>query len=416
MKKITLILLLLIIYFSAFSQAWLPQISGTSNALYSVFFSKEDSGFAVGIGGTIKKTTDGGINWNTITSGLSTDLLDVKFADENTGYIVGRSGVILKTTDGGNSWNSVSPTNTPDFIRIFIIGNDIYVSGYYGPNGGIIIKSSNAGLSWTTLNTGTTGYLYSSFFTDIDTGYVVGYPGIILKTTNGGISWTAQTSGTSFQLISVFFTDSNNGFIAGGDISSSNSGIILKTIDGGATWVSEIFPNNYFGNIRFLDPMTGFVAGGSVTANTSTILKTNDSGTSWNLENSSSSRQYGLTVPSLNIGYSCGVDGTILKTTGLTTGLEEFVSNNFNTEIAPNPFNSYFTINFDSENDNLIEIRLFDIVGKECSPVINESLMKGTNHVEVKGLDLLDNGVYFVQIKAGKSIQTKKVVKAGQIF
>lgn len=49
----------------------------------------------------------------------------------------------------------------------------------------IIIKSTNEGNNWTNILT-TTGSLNSVFFTQTNTGYVIGDFGKILKTINGG--------------------------------------------------------------------------------------------------------------------------------------------------------------------------------------------------------------------------------------
>ena len=50
------------------------------------------------------KTTDGGINWTTQTSGTTLNLYETSFPDVNTGYVVGEGGRILKTTNGGTTW------------------------------------------------------------------------------------------------------------------------------------------------------------------------------------------------------------------------------------------------------------------------------------------------------------------------
>ena len=95
-------------------------------------------------------------------------------------------------------------------------------------------KDEQNKLNWITLTSGTTNTLNSVFFTDVNTGYAVGYSGTILKTINGGTAWTAQTSGTTNVLTSVFFTDSNTGYAVGW------FGTILKTVNGGVNWVAEI--------------------------------------------------------------------------------------------------------------------------------------------------------------------------------
>ena len=47
------------------------------------------------------------------------------------------------------------------------------------------------------------------FFTEVNTGTVVGTEGTILRTTDGGVNWIAQSSGTTNHLYGVSFTDAN---------------------------------------------------------------------------------------------------------------------------------------------------------------------------------------------------------------
>lgn len=63
---------------------------------------------AVGDMGTVIRTTNGGISWNTISSGTSNNLTSVFFTNADTGFIVGDAGIILKTTDAGISWDSIT--------------------------------------------------------------------------------------------------------------------------------------------------------------------------------------------------------------------------------------------------------------------------------------------------------------------
>ena len=57
------------------------------------------TGWVVGFGGTILKTSNGGEQWNAVSSGTSKKLSSVFFIDSSTGWVVGDGGTILKTSD-----------------------------------------------------------------------------------------------------------------------------------------------------------------------------------------------------------------------------------------------------------------------------------------------------------------------------
>ncbi|MEK6301734.1 MAG: C25 family cysteine peptidase [Acidobacteriota bacterium] len=78
---------------------WLAQTSGTITNLRSVHFVDANTGWAVGAGGLILMSTDGGASWTPETSGVATELRRVFFVNANVGYAVGASGTILKRTD-----------------------------------------------------------------------------------------------------------------------------------------------------------------------------------------------------------------------------------------------------------------------------------------------------------------------------
>lgn len=80
---------------------WTEQTTPTKKALYAVDFVDINTGFAVGIGGTILKTIDGGIKWTLQSSGASGFLYGLDFLDGQHGWVVGENGTILSTNDAG---------------------------------------------------------------------------------------------------------------------------------------------------------------------------------------------------------------------------------------------------------------------------------------------------------------------------
>jgi photosystem II stability/assembly factor-like uncharacterized protein len=72
-------------------------------AIEGVDFPTPEIGFAVGWSGTILNSQDSGVTWTAQPSGTSTNLIDVAFVgDALTGIAVGEGGTILRTTNGGS--------------------------------------------------------------------------------------------------------------------------------------------------------------------------------------------------------------------------------------------------------------------------------------------------------------------------
>jgi len=194
LKKSCLIFGLMLMMTSSYAQeGWywqnpLPQ----GHDLHAVWFADADTGWAVGYGGTVLFTADGGENWDVRNVGTDRYLFDICFRGDRTSWAVGgtrQGGVVLKTTDGGQSWSEQNP--------------------------------------------GTVSSLYSVFFIDQYNGWAVGYNGTIVHTADGGENWNPQTSATAYELESVYFVDDTTGWAVG------NYGYIIKTIDGGEIWNTQ---------------------------------------------------------------------------------------------------------------------------------------------------------------------------------
>ncbi|MCW8961436.1 MAG: YCF48-related protein, partial [Ignavibacteriaceae bacterium] len=106
MKRIFILFLLI---YSVNHAQWLWQNPlPQGNPLGSIYFVDSNTGWTVGTGGTILKTTNGGNSWETQNSGTEEYLLSTFFINANTGWVVGSNGLILKTTNSGDNWFSQS--------------------------------------------------------------------------------------------------------------------------------------------------------------------------------------------------------------------------------------------------------------------------------------------------------------------
>jgi len=126
--------------------SWLPQNSNTGQRLYGVDFIDPQNGWVVGWGGIVRHTTDGGTNWQTVNLGTGTEKYHVEFVDSLFGRIVGWNGEIFVTTDGGANWEQRSPGSNADFYGVTFADDQI---GYAGGNG-ILVKTTDGGMTWSS--------------------------------------------------------------------------------------------------------------------------------------------------------------------------------------------------------------------------------------------------------------------------
>ena len=83
-------------------------------------FVDAENGWAVGSGGAIAHTADGGKTWLPQHSGVSEDLRQVEFSDAKHGRILG-ANVLLQTEDGGETWHSILQTTKQNLPRVSTI-------------------------------------------------------------------------------------------------------------------------------------------------------------------------------------------------------------------------------------------------------------------------------------------------------
>ena len=299
---------------------WPRQNCGLSSALYGVSFTDANNGTAVGAYGRIIRTTDGGATWVLQTPSTPCALYGISFTDGNTGVVVGGSGsygIVLRTADAGATWTS-QETSGGALSDISMANADTgtAVGGYSTGEGwpvyhGIILRTTDGGATWVT-QLSPSKELGGVFLTDPNTGTAVGQlannnvQSVILRTQDGGATWVSQTVGTTSYLSGVWFTDTNTGTVVG------QGGTILHTTDGGATWIQVPSNTTYWlSDVQFTDSNTGTIVGSG-----GTILRTVDGGATWISQVSGTSNAlWGIRFIDANTGMAVGQNGTILRTT-----------------------------------------------------------------------------------------------------
>ncbi|MCW9097642.1 MAG: YCF48-related protein, partial [Ignavibacteriaceae bacterium] len=419
----------------------------------NITFTNDENGFIVGNDLILEKTTNTGQSWNGAI--INDDFTDVFFTDENNGWFIGlgRNDLpeLFQTTDGGitliqrNDFPGVKPSS------VYFLDS---LNGIIGAQNKIF-KSYDGGSTWEEKNisgiTGNSGEYNKLFFVNYDIGWALSY-GYAVKTTDGGETWQSKLN--TVALYGIHFSDSLNGWVARGIKP-------YKTTDGGETWVEQTnFPVSGARDVFFIDRFKGFIC------RTNELYKSVDAGINWSLVAEVTNFAFGrfsnlsanlflaggprsyqstdsgenwtevvelrnklvefIRLSNVNEGFAVGWRGLILQYTDSVVSVRE---NNINVPAKyylyqnyPNPFNPSTKIKYtvpsvtlrQAQSDINVTLKVYDILGKEITTLVNEEKPAGTYEVEFNShsgeVRNLPSGVYFYRLKAGAYIETKKMV------
>lgn len=231
---------------------WIRQAIGLAKYATRVEFIDQDKGWAVCGDGTVGRTTDGGGYWDQNFTPPPFDLAEfygVSFVNEWDGWIVAGypdsmlfgQGIILKSTDGGINWDSVYQVS--DFkdlfdVHFFNLLDGIVVGGDEADYSPIIMKTSDGGQNWDFITAPSGSYYLRAVDFIGSEGWAVGMNGTIIHTTDSGNTWTFQSSPATITLFDVDFSDNLHGLACGYDQ-------LMYTTNGGQTWYDVgIFEEN----------------------------------------------------------------------------------------------------------------------------------------------------------------------------
>lgn len=221
---------------------WQEGTSGVATVLNDVDYYSSTLAIAVGNGGVILKSTDGGITWSSLTSSTTEDLYDVAMASATVGWAVGEDTKIMKTTDGGTTWTNVATTGIDARSVDAVSTSVVWVAG----KSGTVLRSTNGGTTWSDLSAAVASTNVISTIDAISstTAYIGGQNALFMRTADSGVTWTSLTAtafdaGESISDISMYTTSYG--------VAVGNSGHVVR-ISANTTVTEELV----------LDSPTGF--------------------------------------------------------------------------------------------------------------------------------------------------------------
>lgn len=254
-----------IVYSDDDGESWQQAAVPVSSDLTAVFFVNPTAGWAVGHGGVVLHTQDGGVSWskqldgrqaNTLLiedleakaavgnasakrllaeaifyqdAGPDKPFLGVWFTNENDGYVVGAYNLIFHTVDGGKHWQPwFDRTDNPSFLHLNAIegvGDNVYIVGEQG-----LFLHLDAGAQRFVARP--TPYTGSFFALSAAKGHllVLGMRGNAFRSTNEGLTWSPVETGAHSGLSGSTTLDD------GRIVLVSQGGQVLVSTDQGITF------------------------------------------------------------------------------------------------------------------------------------------------------------------------------------
>ena len=89
--------------------------------------------------------------------------------------------------------------------------------------------------------------------------------------------------------------------------------------------------------------------------------------------------------------------------------MENIPTNFYLAQNYPNPFNPTTIIKYDLPQKSFVELKIYDILGRQVHTLVNEEKLAGTYQVDFNSNNLA-SGVYFYRIKTGDFTKVKKMI------
>lgn len=200
-------------------KAWRQAPAPVSVTLTAVRFADARTGFAVGHGGTVLGTTDGGETWvvrldgkrmaqlaldaarsgadaaaiqaaeRLVADGADKPLLDVLVLDSRRAIVIGAYGLAFATEDGGATWASwMARMDNPKGLHLYALrshGDKFLIAGEQG----LVLRSDDGGRSFRRLATPYKGSFFTAELSSDSDIVVAGLRGNVWRSTDAGSTW-----------------------------------------------------------------------------------------------------------------------------------------------------------------------------------------------------------------------------------
>ena len=216
-------------------RTWIELDLGLINERNYSVASVSDTEFFMGNDiSSITHTTDAGANWTETSGPERRNINDIFFLDRNNGFAVGNGGKLLRTANGGAQWTDIGFESTRTYFTVAGASlSDLWI----GTNQRLL-HSSDGGDTWTQNDLFVAGNINDILAITSDLVLACATNGLIFRTTDGGTTWDTvyQTPMPNTQLRSIARMSGTRLMATG------FNGVIVRSPDNGATWSPVAVP------------------------------------------------------------------------------------------------------------------------------------------------------------------------------
>ncbi|PRA65986.1 glycosyl hydrolase [Pseudomonas sp. MYb187] len=215
------------------AQGWITVRTQTTRTLCGVAFANADVGVAVGHGGVLLRTEDGGRHWTALETAANGDaLLGVAAMGEGRMAAWGAFGLYLLSKDNGLTWERlpvVEEAFDRHISRIIALadGNWLLVG-----ESGTLAQSRDRGETWQALASPYAGSLFGAQQLRNGDLLIYGMRGNLWVSSDGGQTWSQRDSATTLAFNGAVELASGRVLVFG------NSGLLLASDDQGHSFTA----------------------------------------------------------------------------------------------------------------------------------------------------------------------------------
>ena len=422
---------------------WMQTNSGLKNLFVRSLAIDSSGRVFAGTGNGVAASTNNGDTWSYIgvPHSFATSL---SISREDNVFVSTYQGV-FRSTDNGESWLETALAGNA-ILECFTINSSEYIFAGSSSN---VFYSTNTGEEWHQIDSGLSTYVIS-FACDSNSHVYAGTESGIRRLDNDFKGWSAAGL-DSFMVNSIAIAPSGNLFAGTERLIPYFHNGVFRSADGGLNWThvlddttiscllidsygwiiaatKSIIPKMYRstnngeswtvvgsglrGNIQSLAKnSTGHIFASTPAG----VFRSTDHGEHWT--------DVSLGLPTLTIADLClnskgyifaasygnGVYRSTQSTTDIHEPIADFPQSFWLEQNYPNPFNPTTNFEFRIANFGFVNLKIYDMLGREVATLVNENKAAGNYTIEWNASNF-SSGVYFYKLQVGNNVSVKKML------